>query len=157
MKYRMVLQALGNPDHGENPYQYIAEPREITGRSIDELVKRANDWIDENDIGSGNWSMTEVWLTDGNGYGDGHDEFIGYMSYNGRIWAGNPDRVYTYFITATNEEDEFDWCLLQTEDKEKAIEVFNSLTLMPGWIMELRKTYEDIETYRTYEVMGVKR
>lgn len=102
MKYRMVLQALGNPDHGENPYQYITEPKEITGRSIDDLVKQANNWIDENDIGSGNWSMAEVWRTDGNGYGDGHDELIGYMSYNGRIWAENPNEVNM------PEEDEFD-------------------------------------------------
>lgn len=156
MMYRMVLQALGNPDHGENPYQYIAEPKEITGRTIDELVKQANDWIDENDIGSGNWSMTEVWLTDGNGYGGSHAEFVGFMSYNGRIWADDPNKVYTYFITTTNE-DEFDWCLAQTKDEEEAKKIFDSLTPIPGWIMELRKTYEDVDTYRTYEVMGVKR
>ena len=76
--YIVVLEALGNPDHGENPYQYITKPTQITSKTIDEIVDKAMKWQMENDIGAGNWRTPEVWR--GN-------EIVGYMSYNGRIWA----------------------------------------------------------------------
>jgi len=58
----------------------------------------------------------------------------------------------TYFITFFNE-DEFEWCVLSTDDREYAFRVFKDLSAPPGWNMELRSTEEDIETFRTYEVL----
>ena len=57
-----------------------------------------------------------------------------------------------YFI-AFMTEDEFDWCVLQTTDEEYAYRVFEDLDAPPGFNVELRCTTEDIETYRTYEVL----
>lgn len=57
-----------------------------------------------------------------------------------------------YFITFFNK-DEFEWCVLQTTDEEYAYKVFEDLSAPPDWNMELRCTTENIETYRTYEVL----
>lgn len=57
-----------------------------------------------------------------------------------------------YFIVFINEE-EFEWCVLETTDYEYALMVFEDLSAPPGWNMELRATYESVETYRTYEVL----
>ena len=58
----------------------------------------------------------------------------------------------TYFI-ALIREDEFEWCILQTEDDVYAHSVFEDLNPPPGCNMELRCTEEDIETYRTYDIL----
>lgn len=57
-----------------------------------------------------------------------------------------------YFI-AFMREDEFEWCVLQTTDEEYAYRVFEDISAPPGYNVELRCTEEDIETYRTYEVL----
>lgn len=57
-----------------------------------------------------------------------------------------------YFI-AFMTEDEFEWCVLQTTDEDYAYKVFEDLSAPPGYNMELRCTTENIETYRTYEVL----
>lgn len=57
-----------------------------------------------------------------------------------------------YFIAFIGE-DEFEWCVLQTTDKEYATKVFKDLDSPPGWNMELRATEESIETYRSYYVL----
>ena len=57
-----------------------------------------------------------------------------------------------YFIAFISEE-EFEWCVLETTDYEYALMVFEDLSAPPGWNMELRATYESVETYRTYEVL----
>lgn len=59
-----------------------------------------------------------------------------------------------YFIALITEDEMFEWCILQTADKDYAYKVFKDLSAPPGYNMELRCTTEDIETYRTYDVLG---
>ena len=47
-----------------------------------------------------------------------------------------------YFIAFIGE-DEFEWCVLQTTDKEYATKVFKDLDSPPGW-----NTYESSEHYQ---------
>lgn len=58
----------------------------------------------------------------------------------------------TYFIVMMNE-DEFEWCVLETEDEDYARRVFEDFCTLPGWNAELRCTMESVETYRTYDVL----
>ena len=62
------------------------------------------------------------------------------------------DDCMTYFIVLMNK-DEFEWCVLQTEDEEYAMKVFEDFDTLPGWNVELRCTKEDVETYKTYDVI----
>lgn len=57
-----------------------------------------------------------------------------------------------YFISFTNAE-EFDWCVLVTDDYDYAYKVFEDLCPLPGYKMELRATDQDIDTYTNYEVL----
>lgn len=57
-----------------------------------------------------------------------------------------------YFIVFYNEE-EFEWCVLETTDEVYAYRVFEDLSAPPDWNMELRCTEEPVETYRSYEVL----
>ena len=58
-----------------------------------------------------------------------------------------------YYIAFLNEEG-FEWCVLQTTDKEYAYKVFEDMCPPPGYNMELRATEEDIDTHINYEVLG---
>lgn len=82
-RYRIMLAACGNPDHGENPYINVVkgnlvEPGFAFGNSIDEVVGIAQHYIEDNDLGAGNWKGGDIYL--GN-------VLVGHMSYNGRVWA----------------------------------------------------------------------
>ena len=57
-----------------------------------------------------------------------------------------------YFI-AFVRDDEFEWCVFRTTDKDYAIKVFEDLDAPPEYTAELRCTTEDIETYKSYDVM----
>ena len=58
----------------------------------------------------------------------------------------------TYFI-ALIRQDDFEWCVLQTEDEEYVYRVFEDFCAPPNWNVELRTTEEDVDTYRNYEVL----
>lgn len=76
--FTMYLEAVGNPDHMQDPNSYVADPEVVEGESIDEIVKKAKEWMNYYGIGSGNWTGGEIY----NG-----DVLVGYMSYNGRVWC----------------------------------------------------------------------
>ena len=80
IKYKIKTNVLGNPDHGQNPYQipYGVENITITAPTIKELQDKVNKWQGENDIGGGNWEDPKVFE---------NKICIGEMSYNGRIWS----------------------------------------------------------------------
>lgn len=77
MKYTVALSAHGNPDHGESPYRTVAARGFGIAESIEECQQIVRGYIEENDLGGGNWTGGAV-------YEDG--EQIGYISYNGRYW-----------------------------------------------------------------------
>lgn len=78
-KYKVVLTAHGNIDHGANPYAMVAPPLNVFADTIEELQQAARDYIEEYDLGGGNWTggqVTEV----------ASGKPFGYISYNGWYW-----------------------------------------------------------------------
>ena len=61
-----------------------------------------------------------------------------------------------YFITFIRE-DEFEWCVFNTHNKEYAYKTFEDLFSPPEYDMELRVTNEPIETFRNYDVLMSKK
>ena len=80
MKYSVLLTTCGNPDRGQNPYETLwGVPTQIVrAASIEECQDIVIDYIDEYDLGGGNWAGGEVY--------DGLGNVIGNISYNGRYW-----------------------------------------------------------------------
>ena len=80
--YKVVLSACGNIDHYENPYNNIVNGTKVKSNiaecsCIEDCQKAVRNYIEENNLGSGNWSGGKVFKD---------NEQIGYISYNGRYW-----------------------------------------------------------------------
>ena len=80
-KFRVRLASCGNPDHGQNPnhrmYGAEANRWQKVG-SIAEASTACRKFIEDNDLGGGNWSGGEVM--------DDKKIIIARISYNGRAW-----------------------------------------------------------------------
>lgn len=81
--YKVVLSACGNIDHYENPYDNIVNGVRVNSEivefnSIEECQKAVRAYIEENDLGGGNWDGGQVFE---------NDKQIGFISYNGRYWS----------------------------------------------------------------------
>jgi hypothetical protein len=78
--YSIKTEVCGNPDFGQDPRKppYGVRVKTIKANTFTELKAKVREWIGDNDIGGGNW-LEPALLLDG--------EVIGYMSYNGRVWA----------------------------------------------------------------------
>jgi hypothetical protein len=78
--YSIKTEVCGNPDYGQNPNRppYGVRVKTIKASTYSELVGKVRLWIDDNDIGGGNWMQPALMR---------NDQVIGYMSYNGKIWA----------------------------------------------------------------------
>ncbi len=57
-----------------------------------------------------------------------------------------------YFIAFIDEND-FDWCVFETTDKNYAYRVYEDLVPPPEYYKELRKTSEPIDTYLSYDII----
>ena len=82
--YKVILSACGNIDHNENPYNNIVnyeiiEPCEVECSSIKECQEAVLKYIDDNNLGAGNWTGGDVTK---------NNKKVGYISYNGRFWEG---------------------------------------------------------------------
>ncbi len=80
---KVKLSSVGNPDFGQNPNQrlYGSEKNKVvTVTSFKEASDVCRDFIDNNDLGSGNWSGGEIL--------DENNKIIAHVSYNGRVWEG---------------------------------------------------------------------
>lgn len=80
--YKIYLSACGNPDFGEDPEKNIVRGKVIEDKvlefdSIDECRVASRCFIEENALGSSNYSGGKIY--------EG-DEYVGYVSYNGRFW-----------------------------------------------------------------------
>lgn len=78
---RVELSSVGNPDFGQNPNEILwgAEPnRMVEVKTFEDASFECMKFINDNDLGSGNWSGGDL-LND-------HGARIGYVSYNGRVW-----------------------------------------------------------------------
>lgn len=82
---KVKLASVGNPDFRQDPDQplYGCEPNKIIPvKSFKDARELCMKFIEENDLGSGNWDGGEI-LND-------KDEVIAHVSYNGRVWEGKP-------------------------------------------------------------------
>lgn len=75
--YQIVLTSCGNPDFGQNPSDPMSPAKIVAANSIEECQVSARKYIEDYDLGGGNWSGGQV-------YQDG--DYVGYVSYNGRFW-----------------------------------------------------------------------
>lgn len=80
--FEIKTEVCGNPDYGQNPRKppYGVRIKTIKAKTFDDLLDQVREWQHDNDIGGGNWCEPAL-MRDGS--------LIGYMSYNGRIWATN--------------------------------------------------------------------
>lgn len=95
-KFMLKTEVCGNPDYGQDPDRppYGVDIVKITAHNFDALVEQVSDWQSENDIGGGNWMNPAIYL-------DG--EVVGYMSYNGKVWADKSWTPNTKQITFKEE------------------------------------------------------
>lgn len=79
------LSSVGNPDFGQDPNRpmYGCEKNKLVKvTSFKEASEKCKKFIDDNDLGSGNWSGGQI-------YGDDDKKVvIAHVSYNGRVWEG---------------------------------------------------------------------
>ena len=78
--YRVLLANRGNPDHGQDPDAPVyGTPADhfISADSLEQAAVKVREYIDENDLGGGNWVGGDVFL---------RGQRQGRISYNGRFW-----------------------------------------------------------------------
>jgi len=80
--YEVELEAVPNPDHdrGSNSGSIRIKKHRVPVASLGEAKVKVASFIEENDLGGGNFVPAKIYLG---------DVEIGYISYNGRLW--NPD------------------------------------------------------------------
>ncbi len=84
--YLVTLSKAGSPDRGQDPTRsfWRTRPTSAVARTMEVAAALCEDYIQENDLGSGNWTGGEI-LEDG--------RLVARVSYNGRIWNADPDYV----------------------------------------------------------------
>ena len=92
-KFKLTTEVCGNPDYGQDPSipPYGVEVTTLNAHKFEDLIAQVREWQYENDIGGGNWMNPSVCV-------DG--EVVGYMSYNGKVWADKswtPNTRQIYF------------------------------------------------------------
>lgn len=87
--YQVILANVGNMDKGQNPDTPLYGTRNlaVSVSTIEEASKACRLYIEENELGGGNWIGGYVF--------DNNDKQVAYISYNGRIWYPNDE----YFLS----------------------------------------------------------
>lgn len=78
MKYTVHLRSCGNPDHRQ--YGPISNPETVQTDTIAEAVQACRRYIEEWDLGGGNWPKTIIKYK---------GKRVAEVSYNGRLWDTN--------------------------------------------------------------------
>jgi hypothetical protein len=91
--YEIKTEVCGNPDYGQDPRKppYGVRVKTIRAKTFDDLLNQVREWQSDNDIGGGNWMNPAV---------SAHGAVVGYMSYNGKVWADKcwtPETKQIYF------------------------------------------------------------
>jgi hypothetical protein len=79
--YTMRLKSVGNPDFGQ--YSPVSDPKTVDGSTLAEMREAAQAYIDEWNLGGGNW--TDPVVKQGS-------KVVGHFSYNLRFWEGRSVR-----------------------------------------------------------------
>lgn len=80
---KVKLASIGNPDFGQNPNEPMwgCEPNKMVPvKTFREASDACMKFIEDNDLGSGNWYGGEIY--------DDKGKIIAHVSYNGRVWEG---------------------------------------------------------------------
>ena len=100
--WTVELSTVGNPDWGQDPERPLhgADPNvERVIISLAEAQRYCREYIDRNNLGSGNFSGGAIRYNGG--------EPVAYVSYNGRIWlsanCGAPDQPAIDVTTPLHE------------------------------------------------------
>ena len=84
--YSMTLSSVGNPDFGQDPNCRLwgVADKYIRANSFDDIKQIAREWIEDNDIGGGNWTCPALIYNDGISWSNRVE--VGVVSYNMRVW-----------------------------------------------------------------------
>ena len=85
--YYITLVAFGNPDFNQNPNKVIFPIEEHSFNTLRECRESFLNYIERNNLGSGNVPRTGVWNKK-------TGKCIGSFSYNGRLWENNKSDPY---------------------------------------------------------------
>ena len=80
---KVNLASVGNPDFRQDPNNPLfgCEPNKfVSVKTFKEASEACVKFINENDLGSGNWYGGEIY--------DNKGKIIAHVSYNGRVWEG---------------------------------------------------------------------
>lgn len=80
-RYTIRLASVGNPDFQQ--YAPISPPETFSAETLQEIRDAARAYIEKWNLGGGNWSERKAMIRE-------NGKAIGYVSYNGRVWRGNP-------------------------------------------------------------------
>lgn len=82
--FTVTLASVGNPDHGQDPSRPLPGLKNVTVavKTKQEASEACRRFIDENQLGGGNWSGGDV-FSEGN--------LVARVSYNGRVWRPDED------------------------------------------------------------------
>lgn len=77
--FEVMLISAGNPDHGQNPYRSLPGviPKNVPVKSLQEASEVCRKFIDDNELGAGNWSGGDIFKD---------DVLVARVSYNGSVW-----------------------------------------------------------------------
>lgn len=81
---KVVLASVGNPDFRQDPDKPLfgCEPNKtVEVKDMKEARDKCMAFIQENDLGGGNWAGGEIM--------DEKGKVIAIVSYNGRVWEGS--------------------------------------------------------------------
>jgi len=78
-RYTVRLRSVGNPDFGQ--YAPLSPPETFEADSLSEIRDACRTYIAKWELGGGNWPSAVI--REGK-------KAVGYVSYNGRVWAGRP-------------------------------------------------------------------
>ena len=59
----------------------------------------------------------------------------------------------TKYYIALIDDNDMDWCILESDDYDYLLDIFEKMSAPPGYNMELRRRDEDIDTHLFYEVL----
>lgn len=81
-RFAVFLSSVGNPDHGQDPDQSLpGVPNDWKRvKTLKEAAIACREYIDENDLGGGNWMGGKVACL-------ATKSIVAKISYNGRVWT----------------------------------------------------------------------
>jgi len=81
MSVTVTLETVGNVDHGQDPTQPLYGVPNLKAKcaSVTQAQEACKNFIEEHNLGAGNWTGGEVCDESGG--------VVGRISYNGRFWA----------------------------------------------------------------------